>query len=142
MALTLKELAARIGAELTGDPNLPITSAATLEEAQAGQVTFLSNAKYARQIETTNASAVIVAPSVTTNHVALLRAKDPYYAFAMAVTCLHGLRQHMHSGVDSRAFIHPTATVGEGLIAYPGAYVGPRVRMGRLLEQPRRNASS
>lgn len=131
MALTLKELAAWIGAELTGDPNLLITSAATLEEAQAGQVTFLSNPKYARQIETTNASAVIVAPSVSTDHVALLKARDPYYAFAMAVTRLHGLRKHMHSGIDPRAFIHPSATVGEGLIAYPGAYVGPRTRIGR-----------
>jgi UDP-3-O-[3-hydroxymyristoyl] glucosamine N-acyltransferase len=131
VALTLKELAAQIGAELTGDPNLLVTSAATLEEAQAGQVTFLSNPKYAKQIETTSASAVIVAPSVSTDHVALLKAKDPYYAFALAVTCLHGLRKHMRSGVDGRAFIDPTAIVGEGLIAYPGAFVGPRVRIGR-----------
>lgn len=130
MALTLKELAADIGAELVGDPSLSVTSASTLENARPGQVTFLSNPKYVRQLETTQASAVVVAPSVAMDRVALLKAKDPYFAFAKAVQRLHGFRKHPHAGIHPRATVDPTATVGERTTIYPGAYVGPRTRIG------------
>ena len=64
MTLTLKELAAEIGAELSGEGETTVSSAATLEEAGPGQVSFLANPKYIRQVETTRASAVVVAPNV------------------------------------------------------------------------------
>lgn len=131
MALTLKELADAIGAELVGDPGLPISGVNTLEDAGPGQVTFLANPKYLKQLEGTKASAVIVAPSVNADHVAILKAKDPYYAFAQAVQRIHGPRQHSFSGVHPKATVDPTATIGEGTVVYPGAYVGARVRIGR-----------
>src|SRR4051812_28014667 len=62
--LTLKELAERIGAEPVGDAGLVLQSANTLEEAQPGQVSFLANPKYLKQLETTRASAVVVTPGV------------------------------------------------------------------------------
>ena len=131
MALTLKELAAAVEAEPVGDPGLVITSASTLEEAGPGQVTFLSNPKYVKQLEKTQASAVIVAPSVNLNGIALLKAKDPYYSFALAVQRLHGMRKHPHAGIHPRATVEPTATIGEGTILYPGVYVGAGTRIGR-----------
>ncbi|HXE53304.1 MAG TPA: UDP-3-O-(3-hydroxymyristoyl)glucosamine N-acyltransferase [Tepidisphaeraceae bacterium] len=131
MALTLKELADAIGAELVGQPNVVIDSAGTLEDARAGQVSFLSNPKYAKQLETTHASAAVVSMGVKTDRLALLRTKDPYYAFTQAVVLLHGHRKHPHAGIHPRAHIEPTATIGEGTVIYPGVYVGPRVRIGR-----------
>ena len=131
MAVTLQELANAIGAELVGDPNLPITGVNTLEEAEPGQVTFLANPKYLKQLEGTRASAVIVAPSVSVNHVAILKAKDPYYAFSLAVQRIHGTRKHGFAGVHPHATVDSTATIGEGTVIYPGAYVGARVKIGR-----------
>src|SRR4051812_28487689 len=129
--MTLGELAKRIGAEVGGDASLRVESCATLEDAVAGQVSFLSNPKYAGLIETTKASAVIVGPHVKSGHVALLKAKDPYYAFAQAVVTLHGHRVHPHSGIHPKAHVDPTATVGEGTVIYPGCFVGPRAKVGR-----------
>lgn len=131
MALTLRELTEAIGAELAGDPDTTIRAVNTLEEARPGEVSFLANAKYARQLQTTEASAVIVAPGVSSNRVALLKSKDPYYAFAQAMVLLHGHRKHSHAGVHPRAHVDPTATIGDGTIVYPGVYIGPRVRIGR-----------
>jgi UDP-3-O-[3-hydroxymyristoyl] glucosamine N-acyltransferase len=54
--MTVDELAREIGAEVVGDGSQQITSANTLEDATAGQVSFLSNPKYVRQIESTNAT--------------------------------------------------------------------------------------
>lgn len=131
LSFTLDQLAQAIGAELTGDPKISIDSAATLEDAKSGQIAFLANPKYVSQLETTAASAVIVAPSVSRDGIALLKAKDPYYAFALAVQTLHGFRRHPHAGIHPKASIDPTATIGEGTIIYPGVYVGPRTRIGR-----------
>jgi len=132
VTLTLKQLASEIGAEIAGgDPNLAISAVNTLEDAQSGQVSFLSNAKYVRLLETTQASAVIVAPGVASKRVALLKATNPYYAFARAVMMLHGYRRHPHAGIHPAAHVDPTASVGQATVLYPGVYVGPRARVGR-----------
>jgi UDP-3-O-[3-hydroxymyristoyl] glucosamine N-acyltransferase len=132
VTLTLQELAVEIGAEVAGgDPDLRVSSVNTLEDAQAGQVSFLSNGRYLRLLETTNASAVIVAPGVANMRVALLRASNPYYAFARAVVKLHGHRRHPHAGIHPAAHVDPAASIGEGTVLYPGVYVGPRARVGR-----------
>jgi UDP-3-O-[3-hydroxymyristoyl] glucosamine N-acyltransferase len=128
--MRLDELARQIGAELAGDGAIEINSVATLEEAHAGQVAFLSNPKYQKQLETTKASAVIVVSRIRSDHVALLKAEDPYYAYSQAVVLLHGYRKHPHQGVHADAHVDATASIGPSTVIYPGAYVGPRARIG------------
>ncbi len=129
--MKLSELAQRIGAEVAGDASLEVHSVTTLDTAQPGQVSFLANRKYAHQLETTKASAVIVAPNVKCDRVTLLKSADPYYAFAQALVALHGHRKHPHGGIHPSAHVDPAATIGEGAVVYPGAYVGPRAKIGR-----------
>src|SRR5580765_7183925 len=111
--MRLDELARQINAQLSGDGSVQITSVAPLDIAQPGQVSFLSNRKYARDLETTKASAVIVAGSISADHVALLKTRDPYYAFTQAVVLLHGHRKHPHEGIHPTAHLDPTARVGD-----------------------------
>jgi UDP-3-O-[3-hydroxymyristoyl] glucosamine N-acyltransferase len=125
------ELAERIGAQVVGDGAIRLTSAATLDEAKPGQVSFLANARYADKLRETRASAVIVASSVAADGLTLLKSADPYFAFRQAVVALHGFRRHPVEGVSSAAHVHPSASVGQGTVIYPGAYVGPRARIGR-----------
>ncbi|HEY7119364.1 MAG TPA: UDP-3-O-(3-hydroxymyristoyl)glucosamine N-acyltransferase [Tepidisphaeraceae bacterium] len=131
--MTLQELAGRINATVSGDGAVDVTSCATLDEARTGQISFLANPKYIKQLETTGATAVVVSPSVNLERagLALLKAKDPYYAFTQAVVILHGYRRHPHQGVHPTAYVDPTASVGEGTTVYPGAFVGPRAKIGR-----------
>jgi UDP-3-O-[3-hydroxymyristoyl] glucosamine N-acyltransferase len=129
--MRLEELARRIEAELVGDGSIEVTSVSTLEKAGPGQVSFLSNPKYQKQLETTGASAVIVAPRVnSTAKVTLLKAADPYFAFSRAVIALHGFRKHPHEGIHPAAHVHPTATIGARTVIYPGVFIGPGVRIG------------
>jgi UDP-3-O-[3-hydroxymyristoyl] glucosamine N-acyltransferase len=129
--MRVDELAREIGAEVVGDGSADVTSCATLEDAQPGQLSFLANIKYAKQVEATKASAVVVAPSVKVEGVTLLKSADPYFAFRQAVVKLHGFRRHPHAGIHPAAHVDPTATIGEGTVVYPGAYVGPGTTMGR-----------
>ena len=109
--MRLDELAKQIGAELAGDGATEVTAAATLEDAQAGHVSFLTNPKYASQLQTTKASAVVVSPNVKADNVALLKAKDPYYAFRQAVVALHGYRKHPFAGIHPKAHVDSTAVL-------------------------------
>ena len=129
--MRVDELAKRIEAQLVGDGSAEVTGAATLEDAGPGQVSFLINPKYASQLQTTRASAVIVAPSVAQGHVTLLKSAEPHFAFCKAVVALHGYRKHPHQGVHPKAHVEPTAQIGEGTTVYPGVYIGARVRIGR-----------
>lgn len=131
MAVSLKSLAQQVRAELIGDGDIEIHSVNTLEEAKPGQISFLANPKYVKQLETTQASAVIVASSVKFDRLPLLKSKEPYYAFTQAVVALHGYRKHPFQGIHADAHIDPSATIGEGTIIYPGVFIGPRVKIGR-----------
>ena len=129
---TVAELAGIIGAEVVGDGSAVIAGVNTLEDATAGQVSFLANEKYAPLLDTTRATAVIVGPKAKpTDRLTLLRAKDAYLAYQKALVAIHGFRKHPFAGVHPRAYVDPTATVGEGTTIYPGAVVGANTTVGR-----------
>ena len=92
--LSLRDLAAQLRAHLAdlrleGNPDTEIRGAAGLREAGAGQLTFLANPRYARELATTRAAAAIVPPEAAPPPgLALLRTERPYLAFARALSLL------------------------------------------------------
>ena len=56
----LDEIVARLGGALEGDGSIVVSQVATLASAKTGQIAFLANPKYRQQLQSTNASAVIV----------------------------------------------------------------------------------
>lgn len=129
--MKLAELAAAIDAEVIGDGQVEVRGVAPIERAQPGEVSFLANAKYIKQLSATSASAVIVGQNVRVDGVNLLKTRDPYFAFSKAIVALHGHRRHPFGGVHPRATVEPTASVGEGTVVYPGCYVGDGAKVGR-----------
>lgn len=103
-----------------GDPSLDVQGVGSLSEATAGEISFLSNSKYGRQMATTHASAALVALDWEGEHAcALIRVQDPNRAFAEVALALSPPQQEFPAGIHSSAVIHETATVGEG------AHIGP-----------------
>jgi UDP-3-O-[3-hydroxymyristoyl] glucosamine N-acyltransferase len=68
---------------------------------------------------------------VDSPRVALLKTKDPYFAWAKTIEILVGHRKHPFTGVHPKAHVEPTATIGENTIVYPGCFIGPRAKIGR-----------
>jgi UDP-3-O-[3-hydroxymyristoyl] glucosamine N-acyltransferase len=144
---TLKEIANHVGGTLIGDGNAIIESASTLDSAGPGQITFLSNPKYAPRVKDTKAAAVMVAKEVETNAAQIVTG-DPYYAFMQAVVLLHGHREHPETGISSQAVvaasaqvgqncnihpfavIHDNAVIGDNCQIYSGVFIGPNVTLG------------
>ena len=119
--MKLSEIATLLGATLeNGDPAAEITGVAGIEEASAGQITFVANPKYAACAKTTSASAVIVSEDFPTVSTGMLRSKNPYLAFAKAIDLFYKAPQY-GAGVHPTAVIAPTAKLGANV--HIGAYV-------------------
>ena len=117
--MKLADLAAHLGATLDGDPDAEVTSAAGIEDALPGQLTFLANPRYTPLARTTRATAVLVEPAFEPIAAATLRLANPYLAFARALELLYQPPAYP-PGIHPTAVIAPTALVGPG--AHIGAY--------------------
>lgn len=125
----LAELAARLDCHLEGDGAIEVARVAGLDDAGAGDVTFLANPRYASRLSTTRASAVIVDVTVASAPCAMLRTKTPYLAFANAVAILMPPGRPA-PGLSGLASIDPTATIGSGASVGPFVSIGARARIG------------
>src|SRR3954469_163777 len=118
--MKLTDIATRLDCILNGDGDVDITRVIGIDEAQDGDITFVSNPKYAAKARTTKASAVIVSPEFPEIESATLRSSNPYLTFARAVELFYTApRQTV--GIDSTARVAASARIGEG------ASIGPYV---------------
>ena len=108
-----------------GSADLEISAAAGLDLAGEGSVTFLANPKYTPQIAATKASAIFLNDGVAIGRedIAVLRAKDAYLAYTLALKAFHPT-QPIEPGIHSSAVIHQSATVAEDVEIGPNAVVG------------------
>src|SRR5271165_1880305 len=119
--MKLGDIASALHAVLEiGDPNIEITGVAGIEEAAAGQITFVANPKYSAAAKTTAASAIIVAEHFPACATPVLRSKNPYLAFARAIDLFYESPKYS-AGIHPTAVIAPTAKIGAH--AHIGAYV-------------------
>jgi UDP-3-O-[3-hydroxymyristoyl] glucosamine N-acyltransferase len=119
--MKLSAIASALDARLdNGSPETEITGLNAIEQAGPGELTFVSNPKYAAAARITKASAVIVAEDFPAIPAAMLRAKDPYLTFARALELFHEPSRY-EPGVHSTAVVHAGAKIGAG------AHIGPYV---------------
>ncbi len=124
----LSELATHVGGVLQG-ADRPITGVAGIREAQPGQVTFLSNPRYAQDLACTQASGVVIAPDHPSTGIARIEVADPYYAFSRLVRWFHE-RPYRSGGVSPHAVIAPDAVIGAEPTIAPFVSIGRRARIG------------
>lgn len=121
MELTLGKLAQAIGGELhNGDPQYAITGVATLQHAGPGELSFLANTAYRRQLPETRAGVVILAAEhVADCPTAAIVAANPYVAYARAATLLV-------PPPPPRQGVHPSASIDRDCSIAASAWVGPQ----------------
>ena len=140
--MKLSDLAAALDCALEGDGEVEILRVSGIQDAGLGDVTFVANPKYEKLLSTTRASAVILKRGGVPANCAVLRADDPYLAFARAVrlfvpewrpnTGIHGL-----AAVAADAQIGRDVSVGAFVVIDSGASIGdrtvifPNVTVGR-----------
>ncbi|UOQ96081.1 UDP-3-O-(3-hydroxymyristoyl)glucosamine N-acyltransferase [Hymenobacter sp. 5317J-9] len=151
MEFTVQQIAEVLGGTVEGDASQRISSLAKIEEAQAGSLTFLSNAKYEPFLYETGASAVIVGQSQELRQAVkstLIRVENPYTAFSQLLEFYAQATRTGKRGVEEPSFIGKSSKIGAGhyrgafsyigeqcklgenVLVFPHAYIGDRVTIG------------
>ncbi|MGH9774502.1 MAG: UDP-3-O-(3-hydroxymyristoyl)glucosamine N-acyltransferase [Candidatus Acidiferrales bacterium] len=128
--MKLWEIARKLGCELEGDPEIEITGVAGIREAGPGQMTFLANRKYSADLDTTRASAIIIARDAAETPVASLRSENPYLDFARALELFYAAERYV-PGIHPTAVVSPSAHIGIGAHVGPYCFVAEGVNIGR-----------
>jgi len=130
MPHTTHSLAALLNAQLEPNaPDLPVTAMSSLEDARPGDISFLGNPKYEKQMAATRATAVLVPGSwnfdATTRRrddtPVLMRVEDPNKSFAQLAPIFGP------PPVTRAPGIHPTAVIAATASVAATAHIGPYV---------------
>jgi UDP-3-O-[3-hydroxymyristoyl] glucosamine N-acyltransferase len=128
--LKLRDIAARLNCRLEGDGDVEIVRVAGIEQAGAGDLTFIANPRYHARLADTRASAIILGPgSAGTAPCAVLHCDHPYLAFAQAIRLLVPIEPPPR-GVDRLSEVAADAVLGEDVSVGPFVAIGPGVSIG------------
>lgn len=125
--MKLKELVNRVNGRVSeGSGEIKITGVAALRDALPGDISFLSNKKYVKQLATTRASAVLVPEDFEIDDVAavLVRVKSPDHAFSKLVPFF------APPPIVREPGIHVTAVVAEDVELGQDVHIGPYAVVG------------
>ena len=127
---TLAHLAELLDAKLIGDGQCEITGLATLQNAEPGQLSFLSNPSYVGQLKNSKASAILIdkkyLDSCPGNKLVTV---IPYVSFAKA-TALFNNSPIPPAGVHESASVDASAVLGKNVSISANAVIAANVSLG------------
>ncbi|MBC8181633.1 UDP-3-O-(3-hydroxymyristoyl)glucosamine N-acyltransferase [candidate division KSB1 bacterium] len=130
MELTLTEIAELVNGEVVGDGSVIITGVGKIEDALPGQITFISNPKYVKFIDSTKASAVLVGEDFPQVSIPVVRTKNAYFSFLKLLRYFNPPIETLEEGIHPSAVIHETATIGANTRIGAGVVIGKSSRIG------------
>ncbi|MDV5035802.1 UDP-3-O-(3-hydroxymyristoyl)glucosamine N-acyltransferase [Vibrio diabolicus] len=134
--LTLAELATITGGELFGDESLVVSRVAPMDKAQEGDVTFLSNPKYAKHLSECQATVVMVKAEHKDQCVGnALVVSDSYVAFARVVQAMDTTPKPADDIAPSAVIaadvkMGENVTIGANAVIETGVELGDNVSIG------------
>ncbi|MCQ9060174.1 UDP-3-O-(3-hydroxymyristoyl)glucosamine N-acyltransferase [Vibrio alginolyticus] len=146
--LTLAELATITGGELFGDESLVVSRVAPMDKAQEGDVTFLSNPKYAKHLSECQATVVMVKAEHKDQCVGnVLVVSDPYVAFARVVQAMDttpkpaddiapsaviaaDVKMGENVTIGANAVIETGVELGDNVSVGAGCFIGKNAKLG------------
>ncbi len=146
--ITLAEIADITGGTLTGDGTLTVHSVAPMDKSGEGEVTFLSNPRYAKFLADCRATLIMVKEeqqSLCPGNVLVV--DDPYVAFAKVTQALDSTPQPASGihpsaviaddvqlgsnvSVGANAVIETGVVLGDNVVIGAGCFVGKNVKLG------------
>jgi len=120
VTLSLGQLAETVGAKLQGDSHSKIKCVSSLEDAQAGSITFFYDRTYLKFLKKTKASAVILKKEFLNDcPVSALICDDPRLIYAKVT-------QALYNENNFEDYVSPDASLGDNVNINKPVYVGPR----------------
>lgn len=139
--LTLERVCTLVGGELSegADARALISGVGPLDQAGAGDITFLDNIKYISGLEATSATACLISPkhaAKAPKGLALVITPEPYRALGIIAAALFPLAMRISGTYEPEAAegihgtVHPTAQLEADVRVEPGAIIGAGAEIG------------
>jgi UDP-3-O-[3-hydroxymyristoyl] glucosamine N-acyltransferase len=132
--LTLADVARVVGGTVVGDGARELRGISTLDRAGADELTFLSSARYAKELLESNAGAVLVTPDLAespgrcANRVVVAK---PHEAMLKLLPKFYRMPERPFVGVHPTAVVAPDAVVDPDACIEAFVVVGPGARVGK-----------
>ena len=129
----IKNLAKIFNGKIIGDEKLCISGISSIENANEGDLTFLSNKKYSKYLESTKASAIIIDSSENipeSSKKTFLLVKNSYLTFALILAEINKKIGIEKIGIENPNFLHKSSKIGEDIYLGAFTYVGENVKIG------------
>lgn len=151
LAFNAQQVALMIQGKVEGDATVEVTQFGKIEEAKAGEISFLANPKYEEFLYSTKASIIIINDSLVLKEkiaATIIRVPDAYAAFATLLTKYQELKAANMVGIQTPSHIASTAklgaqhfvgafacisenvVLGENVKVYPNVFIGEHVQIG------------
>jgi UDP-3-O-[3-hydroxymyristoyl] glucosamine N-acyltransferase len=127
--VTLGEIADFVGGTYSGPRDVAVAGVLPLATAGERHISFLANPKYAPQLATTGAAAVLVSTTLEGNDPRWIRVPDPYVAMARVLARYFAARPRP-DGISPQASISPLATIGANTVIGAFTSIGEGVVIG------------
>ncbi|WP_321481070.1 UDP-3-O-(3-hydroxymyristoyl)glucosamine N-acyltransferase [uncultured Bacteroides sp.] len=132
MEFSAKQIAAFIQGEIIGNENATVHTFAKIEEGVPGAISFLANPKYTSHIYNTQSSIVLVNKDFIAEQevkATLIKVDNAYESLAKLLS-LYEESKPKKQGIDSLAYIAPSAKIGENVYIGAFAYIGENTVIG------------
>ena len=133
LEFSAQQIALMIQGQVEGDASVTVHNFGKIEEATAGQISFLANPKYEAFLYTTAASIVIIGAQQQLKEkikATLIRVPDAYAAFATLLTKYQELKAQQLEGIQTPSFIAPSAKIGTNHFIAAFAYINEGATLG------------
>jgi UDP-3-O-[3-hydroxymyristoyl] glucosamine N-acyltransferase len=144
---SLFELARLVGGEVAGDGNVEISGISGLDEAKAGDISFISSNRGLEMALSSQATALVVPGDSSDINKPVIKVPNPRLAFAQLLAFFApkkeftpGIHASAQIGRDFKAenvsigplvCIGDQVQIGQGTIIYPGVVIDDRVVIGQ-----------
>ena len=133
LEFSAQQIALMIQGQVEGDASVTVHNFGKIEEATAGQISFLANPKYEAFLYTTAASIIIIGAQQQLKEkikATLIRVPDAYAAFATLLTKYQELKTQQLEGIQTPSFIAPSAKIGANHFIAAFAYINEGATLG------------
>ena len=132
MEFTAKQIAEFVGGRIEGNENAAIHTFSKIEEGREGAISFLSIPKYTHYLYDTKSTIVLINEDVQLEKPVtptLIRVKNAYECVAKLLQLYESMKPKK-TGVDTLAFVSPSAKIGKDVYIGPFTYIGENVEIG------------
>ena len=127
--MNLLELAELLGGRLVGDGDTEIRGISQIDDVQPDEVTFLADEKMKERLEGKQPAGVIVQEELPDLDYPQIVVADPRRSAVQAALTLVPDEEYP-PGIESGAYVDPSAIVDPSATIMTAAYVGPQVSVG------------